>query len=311
MHNENKNDPFKKMDLNFDPTQETKVSIEEKKEEIKTPIEEKTTPTPEPVVQQPKPIVEEKPTPIVEPIIEEKPKVIDEQDLPKTVSKLDLEQPVEQPKQQDSTTSMDKTLEFIIQNDPINTDLTVDDAVEAKKYEKMAKKKRRISFFWVFIAFLTIIFSAVTIINYAGIIKEYIDILSNDSSTWKIIEFTILRVILQGFEPLLYIFFILLSMTKYHNNHKVYVQWWDDTEPLRVAEELKKEKELNTKYIQKFNALDLHNTYTRQHSDNDHEELANLKDENKYLLKKIKEKEKELSEKAAEAKAAEKAAKSK
>ncbi len=285
----NNNDPFKKMDLNFDPTQETKVVVEDKKEE--------------PIIAEPK--QEEKV--IAEPKQEEKvnkdvlPKTIIEHDL-SSVDKEEMNKPIAS---NEKEKSMDKTLEFIIQNDPINTDLSVDEKAEAKAAEKKARKHRKISFFWVFICLLTIIFGIESIWGYADQLGEFIGDINDFNNPEINASFPIvglIYLIFNSFEPFLFTFFILLSMVKYQKNHKPWVKWWDDTEPLRVGKEIEKEKEKNIKNLQRFNALGLHNTYTKLESQTQHEELKNWKDENNFLEKKIAEEENRLKEVAKKAK---------
>ncbi len=299
MYMNDNNDTFKKMDLNFDPTQEAKIDLEEKKEELNVnPTQGTLNNTPQ---EQPTQFVEnQQPQPT---FVDNTPPKFEE---PQTVYKEEINSfnepinPSINNKNINVEKSMDKTLEFIIQNDPMNADLTVDEKQEQKIQMKKAYKHRKISFFWIFIAILSILFGMEILLSYAKDIKNLIDAVQNDSGLFV----PIIWVVVNVFEPLLFGFFIIFSMIKYQKNHKVYIKWWDDTEPLRIKEGIEKEKELNLKHLQRFNALGLHNTYTRMVASNEAEELHNWKDENKFLQKKIEEEEKRRKDLAKEAKQA-------
>ncbi len=275
MNNDKKD--FGKMDLNFDPTVEAQVNLnEEPKPVTSTPVTPQ--PTQQPVQQQTQTSfsqnesrVDENVMASIDPQPKSQPTILNESDIkPNTTTNIDHSQP------------MDKTLEFIIQNDPVKTDLTIDEKKEAKQAEKKARKHRRISFIWIFIAVLSILYGIDSLWTFASNINELIGHIKEDASIWKITT-DVFVALIHSFEAVLFGFFIAFSAMKYKANHKPWIKWWDDTEPLRVAAEIKKEKEKYTKHIERVNALSLYYTPVNKESHSDHELLSNLKAENKVL----------------------------
>ncbi len=304
----NNNDPFKKMDLNFDPTVEAKIEpkpSEENKSE--TTITNSSLSSNEQVNAFRNEALNNEPK--QEPVVESKTvssfnfnnedkidSVIENKEEPIIDSFGNIQQNNTQPNNEDlnrpqntsSTHSMDKTLEFIIQNDPVqNTDLTVDEKTKAAKEEKQARKHKRISHYWVVICVLSMIFGFTAIWAFAGDIQTIISSIKDhrndgDTSVWNItVDF--FYAFLDSFEALLFVFFIVFSMKKYSQNHKPWVKWWDDTEPIRIANWIKEEKATNVKHLERVNALGLYYTHTNKEANSDHELLTNLKKENKLL----------------------------
>lgn len=191
--------------------------------------------------------------------------------------------------------TMDKTLEFIIQNDPsAKVDLQKDIKVDAKKKEKFARRRRLISHLWVVICVLSIMFGISSIWTFAEDVKTVIDQMQNDEG-WIL---SMLNAILHSAEALLFIFFIVFSMIKYSLNHKIWIKWWDETEPQRVTKWIAEEKNINVKLLQRVNALGLYYTHVNKESKSDHELLSNLREENKTLNDMIKKEEQRKKEAA-------------
>ncbi len=303
----NNNDPFKKMDLNFDPTVEAKV--EPKESEENKPQTNNVFNAQEQVnqfkndsnlnnqqEQKPEPVVESKTVSSFsfdeekriennnEPLIDSFGNI--QQNNEGGLSNEELERRLNQNKPE--ANSMDKTLEFIIQNDPVtNTDLDVDEKTKAAQEEKKARKHRRFSYYWVIICILSIIFGFSSIWAFGHDISDIVSSIrdySNDGDTsiWNIIV-DFLIAIADSFEALLFIFFIVFSMRKYSLNHKPWTKWWDDTEPIRIKNWIKEEKEMNVKHLERVNALGLYYTHTNKEANSDHEKLTNLRKENKLL----------------------------
>ncbi len=180
--------------------------------------------------------------------------------------------------------TMDKTLEFLIQNDSSATpEVEVEKKQTKKQKEKIAKKHRLLSFLWVFIAVLSIIFGADAIITFAGNISDVIEKQNNDESIFK----PVIQSILSSGEALLFSFFIIFSMIKYSFNHKVWIKWWDETEPERIKVAITKEKEDNTRFLTRINALGLYYTHVPKDAKSDAELLSQLRSENKILSQMI------------------------
>ncbi len=180
--------------------------------------------------------------------------------------------------------TMDKTLEFLIQSDSSNVkEVEVDQKKTKKQKEKIAKKHRTISFIWAFIAVLSILFGADAIITFAGDIKNIINKQSNDESIFM----PIINSIMSSGEALLFSFFIVFSMIKYSSNHKIWIKWWDETEPERIRVAIAKEKEDNTRFLTRINALGLYYTHVPKEANSDAELLSQLRSENKILSQMI------------------------
>lgn len=349
------NDPFKMMDLNFDPTVEQKLDkdknpIPDKKEEevkpvtkdverptfnpngseftslvsdqpiLQEPVEEKeeflvpltketANPVPQPVEPKPAPTPTPEPTP--EPIVvaekEEVKEVHPTIDNPSDnnlvsqniVTTAELEEyTADKPEPSVKSGSMDKTLEFIIQNDPINAPVEESVNIGSKTEAKKAKKHRRYSHYWVFLSFLSIIFGAESIYVFASNIFEFLGAVNPDEGdpvVWDAIKFFFLTL-LHFFEAFLFIFFIIFTMKRYAVNHKKYTKWWDDTEPLRIREWIKEAKTQKINLINRVNVLGLYYAPVEKETHSDHELLELLKFENSRLAEIIAKEEKRREE---------------
>ncbi len=322
----NNNDPFKKMDLNFDPTVEVRIDPKPQGSEGQTSQPQQTVPQPQqpivreevkqPEIQFPEfassapssveremvnePVLQnnetiEHPMPQFEKLNDFNTTTLIEGDktnefiLEGTLTSNDSHKPV-----QKEEMSMDKTLEFIIQNQPIDTDLTVDAKKQAKLEEKKAYAHRRKSYIWVVICLLTILYGIGAIFTFGQHLADVIDAFKTNDA-WAL-DLTL--TILYSIEAFLFIFWIGFAMIKYNQNHKPWMKWWDDTEPLRITKWIKEEKELNVKYLQRINALGLYYTHVNKESTSDHQTLSHLREENKILSDMINKEEKRRAEAA-------------
>ncbi len=257
------NDPFKKMDLNFDPTVEAKVETEKPVGQNINPQNQNVQPQPQ--VQQP----------------------IEHVQANEYAIKQEQRQ-IEEIKNQNQGKDMERTVEFIVQDDPKSTDEDKGKQDLAKAAEKKAKKHRLYSFWWIFIIILSLIFGVESIWKFVVIMKDFVGQVTAEDTAVLDATWTFIQAFFNSFGALLFSFFIFLSVKKYHDNHKPWKEWWIDTEPLRIKEQLKKEVENNIQLRVRANALRVSYLPIPFTGTTDKEELEHVKEENSNLAGLIK-----------------------
>lgn len=285
------NDPFKKMDLNFDPTVEAKVEPKnptaaqaelDKQNNMQEQYAQRTEASS--IAKQ-----------------NQEAKVAEVEKLAANEYAMKQEQAILSEAKASQVNELDKTLEFVPQDGDM--DIQVDEKKAAKKLEKKAYKHKRTAYYWIFICVLSIIFGITSIVGFTNNVLDFVsEITAEEINFWGATT-TFFKAFLNSFEALLFIFFIIFSLAKFRENRKPWTQWWIDTEPIRIAEALKKEIEINNKNRSRANSLAIPYMPIVYTGTTNKEELEHFKKENATLTSLIKKEEQNRKTKAREAKA--------
>ncbi len=164
----------------------------------------------------------------------------------------------------------------------------IEDKHKKLEKESNAKKHRRISYQWIAILLLSIVFGFTSIWNFGQDIANIIDKLSDDNSNFWSNLSAFLSMFLDSFEAVLFIFFIIYSLKRYLINRKPWIDWWVETEPERIRLELKKEINLNNKLRERVNELSIPFLPRTYDGTTEKDKAEFLKEENKDLERAIK-----------------------
>ncbi len=300
----NNNDPFKKMDLNFDPTVEAKVETPKEKglqtsgfgEEVKKEINQQQT----------------KIDPLTNLVNENEPNIStineaianDDELIKKEAEKIGINEykineniinDTEISSASQSTTGnyqvMEKTLEYRLQEEHKFDVEAVEKDEKYIKNKKLAHKHKRSSYYWVVIALLSIFFGASSIVNFALNTRDFIHIVKQEDAPFfqALIDF----VLMFGsfFEAFLFAFFIFFSIKRYTANHKPWMEWWHQTEPIRIIKELNVQIFENAQNRDRANSLAIPFLPKEYTGTTNKEQLAHISEENKILVGLIKREE--------------------
>ncbi len=331
----NNNDPFKKMDLNFDPTQEANVKPQEEKPVYQGNDIAFDTTTPgqhEPVQHRPhvQPTAPQQEQlkfvdrSVVENVVQEKTKeqnlsaiesqiysdILSDVAVQRAASSIIHENTTGVPTKQD----LEKTIEFIVQAEKADGEEIQKIKAERKKKADAAKKTKATALSWLFIMALSILFGFWAIFTFGNNVMDFVSNLTakageNQDSWWTSTK-EFFSAFLTSFEAFLFIFFISYSLKRYSHFMKPYKVWWMETEPLRIAAAYKEEVNKHNELLERMTIFQL--TWTPPKRDKLEgtttlkEKLENIQHDNSILLKTIKNHE---AETAARAKAQAQAAK--
>lgn len=283
------NDPFKKMDLNFDPTVESEV---------------KPTPTPNNENKSINDIMTKK---VEEVKIEDQAQVEAKQVSVNEYSMKQQEAILSSiDERENEVKDLDKTLEFVVQEDKLPSNLSELEKKQIKKAKVDATKSRNASYFWISIMVLSIIFGVVAIWEFIdpliSFIKEVTPKEGEEINNWEATKLFFVAFA-RSFEAFLFAFFIFFSLKMFNVKQKPWKEWYLATEPERIANELKDSLEKNKKLRESANKHQVSFTPEVFTGSGNKEKLEHYKKENKTISDLVKTvlAERKQKEKAAKA----------